>query len=227
MYISSNVVLVSAAILAIVATAVALGVAWLAGRRQAEAGLAVPGGDGTVRAYGQPGAPDSGLTSSGADGVFNPDDATIDRVVRVVSLLFIAAVCGVMALSGDSGWMEVPVYLLLALGTLFVVFMGDLLPQRLEGRRRYAVEAVGAIVFLTVLVALTNGLESPFFIGYFLLVGGAALAWDGFGPIALALSSAVEEFGWVSVSIWVTSLLTWLMPWICSLLARAISRTRS
>ena len=41
--------------------------------------------------------------------------------------------------------------------------------------------------FLTILVGLTDGLESPFFVGYFLLVGGAALAWDGLGPIALAL----------------------------------------
>lgn len=202
MNIPPNVVLVGAAVLAILAMAAALGAAWFAGRRQAEAGFGVPGGvaAGGVRAgYGEPREPGStglGTGSSGAalttDGVFATDEATIDRVTRVVSLLFIAAAGAVTALSPGGTWDTVATYLLLALGTLFVAFVGDLLKERMAAAHRYALQAVGAIAFLGLLTGFTGGLDSPFVIGYFLLVGGAALAWDGLGPLALALGSGLS-----------------------------------
>jgi diguanylate cyclase (GGDEF)-like protein len=203
--IPQNVVLVGAAVLAILAMAAALGAAWFAGRRQAEAGLAVPGGSATgVRAgYGEPREPGTtGMASTGAagaggaggatDGLFATDEATIDRVTRVVSLLFIAAVGAVTAISPGETWDTVATYLLLAVGTLFVAFVGDLLKERMPAAHRYALQAVGAIAFLGLLTGFTGGLESPFVIGYFLLVGGAALAWDGSGPVALALGSGLS-----------------------------------
>ncbi len=115
----------------------------------------------------------------------------VDRVVRVVALLFIAAVGVAVALSGaESPQVEAAIYVLLAAATLFIVFMQDLLPSGMAGRTRFWVEAAGAIALLTVLVGLTGGLESPFFVGYFLLVGGAALVGEGLGPVALALCAA-------------------------------------
>jgi len=185
-----NVVLVGVAVLAIFAMAAALCVAWLAGQRQAEAGLVAPDGMTQMRTGGRdPGA--ATMPPPGSDGTWAPDVVTVDRVIRVVALLFIAAVGVVVALS-DGAWAsrEIAIYLLLATGTLFIVFMQDLLPDRLTTRDRYVVEAVGAVTFLTLLVGLTDGLQSPFFVGYFLLVGGAALAAEGLGPIVLALACA-------------------------------------
>jgi diguanylate cyclase (GGDEF)-like protein len=53
-----------------------------------------------------------------------------------------------------------------------------------------AVEAAGAIVFLTVLLVLTGGHESPFFFGYILLVGAATLWVSGVGAPILALATS-------------------------------------
>jgi diguanylate cyclase (GGDEF)-like protein len=192
MEIPLSVVLVGVAVLAIIAMAAALGAAWLAGRRHAEASLAAPaeGVDGARPGSGDPREPRSGGLTT--DGVFAIDEATIDRVTRIVSLLFIAAAGAVTAISPGRDWDIAATYLLLAVGTLFVVFVGDLLKERMQPLHRYALQATGAIAFLGLLTGFTGGLDSPFVIGYFLLVGGAALAWDGAGPVALALGSGLS-----------------------------------
>lgn len=195
MHIPWNWILVGVSVLAIFAMAAALSIAWIAGRRHAEAGFgASDGGGQATRRDGQDADTAAGGGFVGSDGLWSADPATADRVVRVVSLLFIAAVGVVMALNAgrwDDG-RDIAVYLLMAAGTLFIVFMQDLLPSRLTSRQRFWLEAAGALVFLTLLVGLTDGLASPFFVGYFLLVGGAALAWDGMGPIALALAASLS-----------------------------------
>jgi len=193
--IESILVLVGVAALAVFAMAVALGAAWLAGRRRAEARFDAPAavalaGGGTAGGGPSrlPTAPSGG---GSADEPWVIEAAMVDRVVRVVSLLFIAAVGVTVALTGTaSPEVEASIYVLLAGATLFIVFMQDLLPSGMAGRTRFWLEAAGALALLTVLVGLTGGLESPFFLGYLLLVGGAALAGEGLGPIALALCAA-------------------------------------
>jgi len=186
--IESILILFGVAAFAVSAMAVALGAAWLAGRRRADvlSGASEAAGIGSAR-------PDVAAAGGGTtDGPWGLDTAMVDRVVRVVALLFIAAVGAAVALSGaESAEVEAAIYVLLAGSTLFIVFMQDLLPSGLAGRTRFWLEAAGAVVLLTILVGLTGGLESPFFVGYFLLVGGASLVGEGLGPIALALGAAV------------------------------------
>lgn len=114
-----------------------------------------------------------------------------DRVVRIVSLVFLATTGIAVAVSNQWPSNTGFIYVLLGLGTLFIVSVQDVLPTSLLGRGRYALEAVGAVLFITVLTTLTGGFESPFFFGYFLLVIGASLWAHGLTPLALALGTAL------------------------------------
>ncbi len=185
--------MVGLAVLATITMGTALATAWLVGRRHAEASLVALGAPSRASGEGPgdtPGQATSAIAIS--DGVFAADEATIDRVIRVVSLLFIAASGALGAISPRPGWNSVAVLLLLAVATLFVAFAGDLLRERMAPGHRYVLQAAGAIVFLGLLTASSGGLSSPFVIGYFLLVGGAALAWEGIGPVAVALGSGLS-----------------------------------
>lgn len=106
------------------------------------------------------------------------------RVVRVVSFLFLGAVLVVATLTG--GPSQIAVYLLLALGFFLIVLFQELLPARAFGRWRTPIEAGSAVVLLTVLLILTGGYASPYFFGFVLLVGAAALWSVGYGPPLLA-----------------------------------------
>jgi diguanylate cyclase (GGDEF)-like protein len=106
------------------------------------------------------------------------------RVVRVVSFLFLGAVLVVATVTG--GPAQIAVYLLLALGFFLVVLFQELLPARMFGRARTLLEAGAAVLFLTALLILTGGYASPYFFGFVLLVGGAALWSAGYGPPLLA-----------------------------------------
>ena len=65
-------------------------------------------------------------------------------------------------------------------------------PPARWARARYWLEATFAVVFLAVLMGLTGGLHSPFFVGFFLLVGGAALSVEGLAPVALGADGRVR-----------------------------------
>ena len=106
------------------------------------------------------------------------------RVVRVVSFLFLGAVLVVATLTG--GPSQIAVYLLLALGFFLIILFQELLPLRAFGRWRTPIEAGSAIVLLTALLILTGGYASPYFFGFVLLVGAAALWSVGYGPPLLA-----------------------------------------
>lgn len=116
------------------------------------------------------------------------------RVVRVASLIFIGAGMVVVALtaSGDS----TPTVVVLALGAFVIVLFQDVLPAGSLGRWRLPIEAAAAIVFLTVLLALTGGYASPFFLGYVLFLGAAGVWASGIGPTLLTvLASAAYLVG--------------------------------
>lgn len=112
--------------------------------------------------------------------------ATYERVVRIVSLVFLAATGAIVTLSSQWADSVRQIYVLLAAGTLYVVVVQDLLPRTVRGSARALLDAVGAIVFVTLLIALTGGFDSPFFFGYFLVVAGAALVVGGPTTFAVA-----------------------------------------
>jgi hypothetical protein len=64
---------------------------------------------------------------------------------------------------------EAVVFTLLAAGTLLVVLFMDMLPPAVLGRARRPAEGVGAVIFVGLLMGLTGGTDSPFFVGFFLV----------------------------------------------------------
>ncbi len=98
-----------------------------------------------------------------------------DRVVRIVSWVFILATSTIVAVSGLWAETQPAIFALLATGGLFVLVVHDLLPPTSLGSAKFLVEGSVAITFATLLVLLTDGKDSPFFFTYPLIVGGAAL----------------------------------------------------
>jgi diguanylate cyclase (GGDEF)-like protein len=115
---------------------------------------------------------------------------SVRQVARVVAFLFLAAAAVVVALTRAWPETEPAVFTLLALGVLLVVLSMDLVPNAVLGRWRRPAEAVGAIIFLGLLMALTGAASSPFFVGFFLVVAGTALSTEGRAPLAIALLAA-------------------------------------
>ncbi len=120
-----------------------------------------------------------------------PALSALDRVVRVVTLLFLAGGAIAVTVSQSFGPGEVAVYMVLAVAILAVVFVGDLLPEHVLRGTRPVLQVSLAIGVVTLLVALTDGVRSPFVVGYFLIVGGAALSSDDAAPTLLALAAGV------------------------------------
>ena len=110
------------------------------------------------------------------------------RVVRVASLVFIVAAMVVVVLTGTGP--VTPVVVFLALGAIVIVLFQDIMPASSLGRWRQPIEATGALVFLTVLLVLTGGHNSPFFFGYILLLGAGSVWASGLGPAILALATS-------------------------------------
>jgi diguanylate cyclase (GGDEF)-like protein len=125
--------------------------------------------------------------SASDDGV---PTRTYDRVVRIVSWIFLLATTTIVAVSGLWRENQAAILALLALAGLFVVVVHDLLPQDTLGPAKFLVEGSVAITVATMLVALTGGVESPFFFVYPLIVGGAALVVTPSVTLGLAATAA-------------------------------------
>ena len=115
--------------------------------------------------------------------------ALYQRMVRVVSYLFIATVAAIVTLTSDPAAPQV--YVLLVVGIVLLVVFQDLLPAMSLARWRMPLEGAAAIVFVTLLVALTGGLRSEYFFGYILVLGAGSLWASGFGPLVLTAVATV------------------------------------
>lgn len=118
-----------------------------------------------------------------ADGVAT---GTYDRVVRIVSWVFILTTSTIVALTGLWREAQPAIFALLAAAGLFVLIVHDLLPPLSLGAAKFVVEGSVAITFATLLVLLTGGNQSPFFFTFPLIVGGAALVVSPRVTFALA-----------------------------------------
>jgi diguanylate cyclase (GGDEF)-like protein len=111
-----------------------------------------------------------------------------DRVVRIVSWVFILATSTIVAVTGLWRDSQAPIFALLAAAGIFVLVVHDLLPPRALGTAKFVLEGSVAITFATLLVVLTGRDQSPFFFTFPLIVGGAALVVSP--RVTLALASA-------------------------------------
>ena len=164
---------------------------------------------------------------------------TYDRVVRIVSWIFLLATTVVVAATGLWPATEPAILVLLAFSGLFIVVVHDLLPPDTLGPAKFVVEGSVAITVATLLVALTGGVASPFFFAFPLIVGGAALVVSP--PITVGLAAAAA-IGYVLavvagsaagslgpsaaavVGINLTALI--LLSYVAMVIARAQRRTR-
>ncbi|MEA2518824.1 MAG: hypothetical protein QOF49_904 [Chloroflexota bacterium] len=100
---------------------------------------------------------------------------TYDRVVRIVSWVFILATSTIVAVTGLWADTQPAIFALLAAAGVFVLVVHDLLPAGALGTAKFVLEGSVAVTFATLLVMLTGRDESPFFFTFPLFVGGAAL----------------------------------------------------
>jgi diguanylate cyclase (GGDEF)-like protein len=164
---------------------------------------------------------------------------TYDRVVRIVAWVFILSTSAIVAATGLWPETQPAILVLLAFAGLFVVIVHDLLPSDTLGPAKFIVEGSVAITVATLLVALTDGVASPFFFAFPLIVGGAALVVSP--PITVVLAAAASA-GYVlaviagsppgalgpataaTVGVNLTALI--LLAYVAMVIARAQRRTR-
>ncbi len=112
-------------------------------------------------------------------------------MVRIVSWTFLLATTTIVAVSGLWPENQGLILVILALAGLFVLVVHDLLPPDALGPAKFVVEGSVAITVATLLVALTNGVLSPFFFVFPLIVGGAALVVSPPITVGLAATAAL------------------------------------
>ncbi len=114
-----------------------------------------------------------------------------DRVVRVVSWVFILATSTIVAVTGLWRDVEPAIFALLAAAGLFVLVVHDLLPPGALGTAKFILEGSVAVTFATLLVVLTGRDQSPFFFTFPLIVGGAALVVSPRVTFGLAAAASI------------------------------------
>ena len=120
-----------------------------------------------------------------AAGEAGPANPAYDRIVRIVAWVFLLTTTAIVAVTGLWTETQPAILVLLAFAGLFVVIVHDLLPADILGPAKFVVEGSVAITVATLLVALTGGVDSPFFFVFPLIVGGAALVVTSAITVAL------------------------------------------
>jgi diguanylate cyclase (GGDEF)-like protein len=178
---------------AILANLILMGVVLLPsgedGRRPFDGGERATRAD---RAAAQLGALVGAAPGTQVDGV---PATTYDRVVRIVSWIFILATGSTVAVTGLWPETQPAIFILLAISGLFVLVIHDLLPSDALGTAKFIVEGSFAVTMATLLVLLTGREASPFFFVFPLIVGGAALVVSP--RVTLALAS-VASLGYLA-----------------------------
>jgi diguanylate cyclase (GGDEF)-like protein len=165
---------------------------------------------------------------------------TYDRVVRVVSWIFLLMTTVIVVTTRLWPDTLLAILVLLAVAGLFVLIIHELLPPDALGPAKFVVEGSVAITVATLLVALTGGVSSPFFFAYPLIVGGAALVVSPVITLGLAAAASIGYVLAVTagspagplgpssaaiVGVNLTALI--LLAYVATVIARAQRRTRN
>ena len=180
---------------------------------------------------------DAGRLIGGFVGEANDEPATYDRIVRIVSWIFLLSTAVIVGTSGLWPATAPAIFVLLGLAGAFVLVTHDLLPPDALGAARSVLEGTVALTFATFLVLLTGGHDSPFFFTFPLIVGAAALVVR---PMATLILAAAAVVGYVvatsigsgppsaiqlaTLSVNLTSLL--LLAYVGSVIGREQRRSR-
>ena len=120
---------------------------------------------------------------------------TYDRVVRIVSWIFILATATTVAVTGLWPGTQPAIFVLLAISGMFVLVVHDLLPADALGTAKFVVEGSFAVTMATLLTTLTGREASPFFFVFPLIVGGAALVVS---PLVTLLLASAASLGYLA-----------------------------
>ena len=121
----------------------------------------------------------------------DPPHPTYDRIVRIVAWVFLLTTTTIVAATGLWPDTQPAILILLAFAGMFVLVVHDLLPSNVLGPAKFVVEGSVAVTVATLLVALTGGVNSPFFFTFPLIVGGAALVVTSTITVAMAAGASV------------------------------------
>jgi diguanylate cyclase (GGDEF)-like protein len=113
-----------------------------------------------------------------------------DAVVRVVWWVAIAGVMVGIGISNAFASNHAAIYALGGAAVVIVVVLHEMLPRRLRGRAKVALEVVAALALATGLVWLTGGANSPFIFTFDLLVVAVALTMGS--QLALLVTAAAS-----------------------------------
>ena len=144
---------------------------------------------------------DGRLAAAAVTGVFGGDldgdgsAQAYDRVVRVVSWIFILVTATIVIGSGLWPETQRAILILLAFAGLFLILVNELLPSDALGSAKFVVEGSVALTGASMLVALSGGVESPFFFTFPLVVAGAALVVSQRVTIGLLVIATVGYLG--------------------------------
>ncbi|MGH2407226.1 MAG: diguanylate cyclase [Candidatus Limnocylindrales bacterium] len=166
-------------------------------------------------------------------------DDVYDRVVRIVGYAFLFGAAVIIAVSGLWPSTAPSAYTLLGAAAVWIFLVHDLMARALPRRAVFLAEAGFALVFFSLLIVFTGGLDSPFFFGFFLVSAAAALVVGGVAnyllaavisavyllAIALTTHGATLEFGQV-VRVGVNLLALWLLSFLAAVVAGEQRRTR-
>jgi diguanylate cyclase (GGDEF)-like protein len=161
-----------------------------------------------------------------------------DRVVRIVSWVFILATSTIVAVTGLWRETQPAIFILLAIAGLFVLVVHDVLPANVLGPAKFVVEGSVAITFATLLVMFTGRESSPFFFIFPMIVAGAALVVSARVTVALAGAAslgyvaaltlgspqAIDAIGVATVGVNLTALI--LLAYVAMVIAREQRRAR-
>ena len=123
-------------------------------------------------------------------------DPTLEsRVIRIVSWAFLMAVAVFAAGSGI--WVDVlpAIVIVVAVTGLLMLVIQDMVPRTAVRRIGGPLQGLLALAFVTGLVAMTGGLESPFTFGFPLIVGAGALLVAARTAFALAVLATACYIG--------------------------------
>ncbi|MFI5254720.1 MAG: GGDEF domain-containing protein [Candidatus Limnocylindrales bacterium] len=164
-------------------------------------------------------------------------DEVYDRVIRVVGYAFLLGTAAIVAVLWPG---RAPaVYALLGGAAVWIFVFHDVLPRAVPRRLIVLAEAGVAVVFFSALVVLTDGVDSPFFFGFFLISAAGALVVGRVANFLLAAAISVVYLLAIAVTttadtlaveqvvrVAVNLLALWLLSYLASVVAQAQRRTR-
>ena len=134
---------------------------------------------------------DAGRLIGGLVNGYENEPTTYDRIVRIVSWVFLLSTAVVVGTSGLWPDTMPAIFILLGLAGAFVLVIHDLMPPTALGAARSVLEGTVALTFATFLVLLTGGHSSPFFFTFPLIVGAAALVVRPMATLVLTVAAAI------------------------------------